>query len=285
MIQPTTPQPIDYLLIGHVTADLQADQSISLGGTASFSGLTAARLGHNVGLVTSCASDLQLDPLTGIQKWIIPSEKSTTFRNEGLGSTRVQHLYSSATRITADHIPSLMQDCQLVHFGPIAAEIDPNIFELFPNALVCLTPQGWYRQADNEGLVRHVDWPEGMALLARANAVVLSIEDLRGDERKVEELAGICRLLVVTENREGARVFCEDEVRLFSAPPVDMVEDTGAGDIFAACFFHRFHATQDPWEAARFAVQLSACSVTRRRLASIPTLEEIEQAKLNQRPT
>ncbi len=279
MTQLTTPDPIDYLLIGHVTADLQADQSISLGGTASFSGLTAARLGHNVGLVTSCANDLQLDPLTGIQKWVVPSEKSTVFRNEGLGQTRVQHLYSSATRITADHIPAPWRDCQLVHLGPIAAEIDPNIAELFPNALLCLTPQGWYRQADDEGLVRYVDWPEGLPLLARADAVVLSIEDLQGDEQKVEELAEICPLLVVTESRDGARVFTEGKVRYFSAPPVELVEDTGAGDIFAACFFHRFHNTRDPWEAARFAVQLSACSVTRRRLASIPTLEEIERAK------
>jgi sugar/nucleoside kinase (ribokinase family) len=278
MTQPTTPEPIDYLLIGHVTADLQADQSISLGGTASFSGLTAASLGHKVGLVTSCASDLPLDPLAGIQKWVIQSDKSTVFRNEGLGRTRVQHLYSSATRIIADHIPQPWQNCQLVHFGPIAAEIDPNIVELFPNALVCLTPQGWYRQADDEGLVRHVDWPEGLALLARADAVVLSIEDLRGDERKVEELAGICKLLVVTESRDGARVFSEGKVRYFAAPQVEMLEDTGAGDIFAACFFHYLQKTKDPWEATRFAVQLSSCSVTRRRLQSVPTQNEIEQA-------
>jgi len=280
MTQPTTPEPIDYLLIGHVTADLQADQSISLGGTASFSGLTAASLGHKVGLVTSCASDLPLDPLAGIQKWVIPSEKSTVFRNEGLGRTRVQHLYSSATRIIADHIPPHWRDCQLVHFGPIAAEIDPNIVELFPNTLVCLTPQGWYRQADHEGLVRHVDWPEGLALLARADAVVLSIEDLRGDEQKVEELAGICKLLVVTESRDGARVFSEGKVRYFAAPQVELLEDTGAGDIFAASFFHRLQKTRDPWEAARFAVQLSSCSVTRKRLESIPTQNEIDQAKI-----
>ncbi len=280
MTQLITPEPINYLLIGHVTADLQADQSISLGGTASFSGLTAASLGHNVGLVTSCSSDLRLDPLAGIHKWVVPSEKSTVFRNEGLGRTRIQHLYSSATRITADHIPPTLLDCQLVHFGPIAAEIDPNIAELFPDALVCLTPQGWYRQADDEGLVRHVDWPEGLPLLARADAVVLSIEDLRGDEQKVEELAKICKLLVVTESRDGARVFSEGRVRYFSAPAVELVEDTGAGDIFAACFFHRLQTTQDPWEAARFAVQLSSCSVTRRRLESIPTQNEIDQAKI-----
>lgn len=283
MTEPTTLNPIDYLLIGHVTADLQPDQSISLGGTASFAGLTAARLGHQAGLVTSCASDLRLDPLAGIQTWVIPSEKTTIFRNEGFGSTRVQHLFSTATRITSEHIPSAWRDCPLVHLGPIAAEIDPDIARLFPNAMICLTPQGWYRQAGQDGLVRHVDWPQEVTLFPKSHAVVLSIEDLRGDERKVEELAGICPLLVVTENREGARVFCQGEVRYFPAHPVELVEDTGAGDIFAACFFHRLSATQDPWEAARFAVRLSACSVTRRRLASIPTPEEIEQAKIQDR--
>ena len=279
MIQQTTPDPIDYLLIGHVTADLQADQSISLGGTASFSGLTAARLGHNVGLVTSCASDMALDPLAGIQTWVVPAEKSTVFLNQGFGSSRVQHLYSSATRITAEHIPPAWKNCPIVHFGPIAAEIDPDIVKLFPNALICLTPQGWYRQADEEGLVRHVDWSDEMTLLPQSHAVVLSLEDLRGEERRVQELAKMCPLLVVTENREGARVFFHSEARYFPASPVEMVEDTGAGDIFAACFFHRFHITRDPWEAARFAVQLSACSVTRKRLASVPTLVEIEHAK------
>lgn len=150
---------------------------------------------------------------------------------------------------------------------------------LFTDALVCLTPQGWYRQADREGLVGYVDWAEESSLLPKADAVVLSIEDLRGDEKKVDELAAICPLLVVTENRNGARVYCQGKLRRFPAPDVTMVEDTGAGDIFAACFFHRLQETWDPWEAAGFAVALAACSVTRRRLDSIPTAEEIEQVR------
>ena len=279
MTQLTTLDPIDYLLIGHVTADMQPDESISLGGTASFSGLTASRLGHKVGLVTSCSQDLNLDSLNEIQNWVVPAETSTTFRNQYRDGNRVQHLYSSATRITAEHVPQPWRDCPLVHLGPVAAEIDPEIVRIFPNALLCLTPQGWYRQADAEGLVRHIDWSAGLSLLAKAQAVVLSMEDLQGDERKVEELAGVCSLLAVTDSRNGARIFWQGEVRKFSAPQVEMVEDTGAGDIFAASFFHRLSATNDPWEAARFAVQLSSNSVTRRRLASIPTQDEIEQAR------
>ena len=279
MTQSTKTDNIDYLLIGHLTADLQADQSVSLGGTACFSGLTAARLGHKVAIVTSCAKDLDLEPLRGIQTHVVPSESSTTFRNEGLGSSRVQHLYASAARILPEHIPAAWRACKLVHLGPVAAEIDPEVIRLFTDALVCLTPQGWYRQADREGLVGYVNWAEESTLLPKADAVVLYIEDLRGDKKKVDELAAICPLLVVTENRNGARVYCQGELRRFPAPYVTMVEDTGAGDIFAACFFHRLQETRDPWEAAGFAVALAACSVTRRRLESIPTAEEIEEVR------
>ena len=41
-------------------------------------------------------------------------------------------------------------------------------------------------------------------------------------------------------------------------------------------FFARLYTTRDPWEAARFATQLGAISVTRPGLAGIPTSEEIE---------
>jgi sugar/nucleoside kinase (ribokinase family) len=54
------------------------------------------------------------------------------------------------------------------------------------------------------------------------------------------------------------------------------VDPTGAGDIFAAAFFTRLHATRDPWEAGRFATHLAAFSVTRRGLEGIPNRDEVE---------
>jgi sugar/nucleoside kinase (ribokinase family) len=54
------------------------------------------------------------------------------------------------------------------------------------------------------------------------------------------------------------------------------IDTTGAGDIFAAAFFFRLYTTRDPWEAARFATQLAAISVTRTGLQAIPTSEEIQ---------
>ena len=64
--------------------------------------------------------------------------------------------------------------------------------------------------------------------------------------------------------------------RRFRAPTVQEVDDVGAGDVFAAAFFVRLHATRDPWEAARYATLLAARSVTRPGLRGVPTPEEIE---------
>jgi sugar/nucleoside kinase (ribokinase family) len=47
--------------------------------------------------------------------------------------------------------------------------------------------------------------------------------------------------------------------------------------VYAAAFFSRLYTTRDPWEAARFATQLAAYSVTRSGLDSIPTQEEIQE--------
>ncbi|MFP3855064.1 MAG: carbohydrate kinase family protein, partial [Anaerolineales bacterium] len=64
-----------------------------------------------------------------------------------------------------------------------------------------------------------------------------------------------------------------------SAPEVETVDPTGAGDIFAACFISRYLETKDPEESARFANELAAFSTTREGMDSIPTAEEIERAR------
>jgi sugar/nucleoside kinase (ribokinase family) len=105
---------------------------------------------------------------------------------------------------------------------------------------------------------------------------VISIEDVDGDEEQIEFMAAHTRILAVTEAAAGARLYWHGDQRRFRAPEMDEVDATGAGDIFAAAFFVRLLTTQDPWESARFATRLSAHSVTRMGLDSIPTVEEIQ---------
>lgn len=113
-------------------------------------------------------------------------------------------------------------------------------------------------------------------MLERAGATVISIEDVGGDENRIEEMAASSRVLAVTEAQHGSRLYWNGDVRRFKAPEVAEVDATGAGDIFAASFFIRLFTTRDPWEAARFATQLAAISVTRPGLSGIPTPDEIQ---------
>jgi sugar/nucleoside kinase (ribokinase family) len=84
------------------------------------------------------------------------------------------------------------------------------------------------------------------------------------------------RILCLTEGELGSVLYWNGDRRRFRPALVEEVDATGAGDIFAAALFVRLFNTRDPWEAARFATNLAAYSVTRTGLEGIPTQQEIE---------
>lgn len=266
--------PIDYLIIGHITQDLTPNGPV-IGGTASYSSLTARALGHRVGIVTACqtcldSSDLDRIPIAGLR-----SQESTTFENIPTAHGRVQRVHQRAPDLDLSLVPDHWRKPSIVHLAPVAGEVDPGLVRSFPDSLIGLTPQGWMRAWDEKGTVRFSEWPEASFVMQKADAAVLSIEDVHGEESYIENFAAYIRILAVTEGAEGARIYWNGDVRRFRPPRMEEIEPTGAGDIFAAAFFSRLHATRDPWEAGRFATHLASFSVTRPGLAGIPTQDEI----------
>lgn len=275
----TTIEPIDYLVIGHITRDLTPEGS-RLGGTATYSTLTAAALGLRVGVVTSWGMELPLGLLHEIPIVSYPAESSTTFENINTDRGRVQIIHKIAPSLDLNLIPEPWRNVPIVHLGPVAQEVEPGLVRYFPSALIGLTPQGWLRAWDENGRVYHTEWPEASYLLGQAGAVVISLEDVDNDEDRIEEMAASCRILAVTDAARGSRLFWNGDVRRFIPPIVTEVDATGAGDIYAAAFFSRLYSTRDPWEAARFATLLSAYSVTRPGLEGIPTSEEVKESMI-----
>ncbi len=275
MVRPPALDPIDYLVVGHITQDL-SEEGLRLGGTATFASLTARALGLRVGLVTSWGGEIPLGPLSEFPLVNSPAVNSTTFENIDTPEGRVQLIYHVANSLDLNLIPESWLNTPIVHLGPVAQEVEPSLMRRFSNNFVGVTPQGWLRAWDAKGRVSPCEWPEAAFVLQQAGAAVISSEDVAGDEARIEELASACRVLAVTENNEGVRLFWNGDVRRFRAPQVDAVDTTGAGDIFATAFFFRLYATRDPWEAARFATQLASISVTRHGLDGIPTADEIQ---------
>ncbi|MES0360219.1 MAG: PfkB family carbohydrate kinase [Anaerolineales bacterium] len=263
-------------MIGHITQDMTPDGP-RIGGTATFSGLMAHALGLRVGIVTSWGAELPLGQLSEIPIVNLPSDHSTTFKNISTPEGRIQTIYHVAQTIDLNLIPDQWLNSPIVHLGPIAQEIEPTLVRHFSNSLIGTTPQGWLRTWDNEGRVTPSEWPEGVFVLSNVGAAVVSVEDVDYDEARIDEMASATRVLAVTEQSEGVRLFWNGDVRRFRPPLVTVQDTTGAGDIFAAAFFFRLYITRDPWESARFATQLAAASVTRNGLDGIPTQEEIQE--------
>lgn len=275
MLEISLLEPVDYLLIGHLTVD-ETSTGPRLGGTVTYSALMAQALGLRVGIVTSWGAELSLDPLNHIPVASFPTDRSTTFENVYTPQGRIQYLRHTAPVLDFYQVPEPWRQAGIVHLGPVAQEVEPGLVRSFPSALIGVTPQGWLRSWGKDGRVFKAEWPEASFVLPRVGAAVLSVEDLEKDESRIDEMAALCRVLAVTEGDQGARLYWNGDVRRFRPPRVEAIDETGAGDIFAACFFARLYTTRDPWEAARFATQLSAISVSRPGLTGIPTPEEIE---------
>jgi sugar/nucleoside kinase (ribokinase family) len=272
-------EPVDYLVIGHITRDL-TPAGPKMGGTASYAALTARMLGLRVGVITSWAEDMPLGHMAGISIRNHLSDKSTTFENIYTTDGRRQVIHHQAHPLSQEYLPTSWANTPIVHLGPVAQEVDPKFALCFPKSLVGATPQGWLRSWNQNGHIIPTQWEEAPKILSSVGVTILSIEDVVGHEDLIQEMADQSSIFVVTEGYNGARVYWHGDVRHFNVPQILELDATGAGDIFAAAFLYQMYKTRDPWEAARFANRLASQSVTREGLASIPTADEIQNATI-----
>jgi sugar/nucleoside kinase (ribokinase family) len=274
--------PVDYLILGHLTKDMHPN-NFSLGGTVAYSGLTAAAFGVRVGAVTSMGPDMQLSRLGEVTIHRLQAPATTTFINDYSAEGRTQRITGRALPLDLEAVPAEWRSPRWVHLGPVADEVDVRLAAEFPNSFVGLTPQGWFRRWDENGLVSATSWEVARGAIVRAQAVVISLEDVGGDEAAVKAMADCCPVLVLTDGAHGARLYTEGTMRVVPAVTVRQVDPTGAGDIFAAAFFVRLQQTGNALHAARLANQVAAASVAREGLAGVPSAREV-QAALSTKP-
>ena len=132
----TTIEKLEYLVIGHVTADL-TDSGPALGGTVTFSGLTAQAMGLRTGVITTFNPSLDTSSLASLWVKNSGSLETTTFKNISDGVHRTQYLYKKASPIGPDDIPAFLTPPEIVHLGPVANEVNPEILAKFPDSLKC----------------------------------------------------------------------------------------------------------------------------------------------------
>ncbi len=266
-----------YLLIGHVTKDLLPDNNFNIGGTVTFASTVAQRLGWQTTVVTAAAPDFEPPAfLAGVDWRILPSPETSTFRNEYTPQGRQQTLFPIARPIQAGEVPADCRGAAIVHLGPLTQELEPDIIGVFNNSFVGATPQGWMRQWDTRGLVSLSDWRGAEKILPRLQAAVISIDDIQGDWTRAEKWAAQVPLLVVTQDKDGCTVLYGRQ-RLWIPPrPAQILDPTGAGDIFAAAFFIHYYETGELWHSAYFANVTASMALERSGAEGVPYRDEVE---------
>ena len=267
-----------YLVVGHVTKDLLPENKFTIGGTVTYSSTVAKHMGWRPVVVTAAAPDFEPPPyLADIEWFVLPSPETSTFRNEyDSQGHRRQTLTPIARPIRAGDIPEKYQHADLVHLAPLTQELEPSITSVFNNSLLGATPQGWMRYWDTHGLVSLGEWRDASEVLPRLQAAVVSIDDIEGDWARAEKWASQVPILVVTQDKNGCTVLHQGQAVSIPPRPAETRDPTGAGDLFAAAFFIRFHETGDWRHSAYFANVTASMAIERPGAGGAPFRHEVE---------
>jgi 1D-myo-inositol 3-kinase len=260
----------DYTTLGHVTVDVMADGTRRPGGGAFYSALQAARLGLRTLILTQGSppeiEDL-LAPFAGeLELLIRPAARSTALATSGTGGERRQRLLSWAGEIAAD----VQVDAAILHLAPVARET-PSRWR-GRTAFVGLTPQGLTRAWPAEGGELRQIALDPSHLPARCDAIVLGERERASCASLLRHVGGAPPPAATHAGRPSARpphtsrpviavtAACaatqlHTPGAAVGAVPVpaidDVVDDLGAGDVFAAAFFVALHEGAEPEQAAR----------------------------------
>lgn len=254
---------IDYLLIGTVTADLVGDERV-LGGTVSYASLIAQRFAHRVGIFTSAAVD---EPLL---KRLLPAaelslrgaEHTTTFSNIYKDKKRTQYIHALSAPLTYEMLPNAWQDAPLVHLAPLVNEVDYSFASYFPDSTVLLTPQGYMREWGEDGRVHFKRFLDSDVLNA-VDILVLSRQDIAEAPELEYEFPKYTKHVLVTNGAEGGTYYYNGEAIPWAAYPVEEIDPTGAGDVFAASLLSSLPLLNyDMGASIDVAARLAALAVT-----------------------
>jgi len=285
------PARYGYTTVGHVTIDVMQDGSRRPGGTAFYSALQAARLGHRALIVTRAVpSEIEdvLGPYAGeLDVRVIPAAHTTTLATRGEGRERSQRLLAWAGRI-ADGVAV---DTDILHLAPVARET-PSRWSGRAD-FVGLTPQGLLRSWEaRDGRVslaqpgpnadphEPAGAAEALALAGACDALVLSREERRTWPQLVAAATSAGATVAVTDGGDPNTLLSGAEAgeRMAIAVPTvaDVVEDLGAGDVYAAALFVALQRGRSVVAAAAFANAAAGVRMMGRGPGAVADLAAVE---------
>ena len=265
----------EFIAVGHVTYDIYPEEKL-IGGSAAYSSLTAHKLSISSGMITSRGLDFSCDGLLkGINIVGSLSHNTTTFCNSYYQGKRKQIVKHVANKIKKEHIPSGWDKAKIVHICPVADEVNQEIFDLFKDSLVGLTPQGLMRRWGRDGKVYPKKWIPTSDIASKVEIMIFSDEDIAAFPEVLEEYKSLMKIVIITRGDGGSILYWDDKEFSFPAFKTEEKDPTGAGDVFAAAFLVKYYQTGDPIESSCFANCAASFAVEEKGTLGIPNLNRV----------
>lgn len=282
-VPPTLP---DLVIVGAASRDLTAAdrRGWRLGGSATYCSLTAARLGLRVGCVlgvdaeAATAPELSLLEISGVDLRRVPLERGPIFENIESDGHRRQRWLSQCSPVPPSSLPVEWQAVRGWLLVPIAGELSPEWSGMpGPDAALGVGWQGLLREFAHDGWVRGIA-PEPGALLEAAGLVAASVDDLpAGTALPAMRALAPRATIVLTAGHRGGVVVRKDGLARYPATAAQVVDATGAGDVFMAALMVSWLLRGElaTSGALRFAAAAASCVVEGPGLTAVPTLGRV----------
>ncbi len=275
-------EPPGFVAIGHVTIDItptpaHPEGERRYGGAAAYAALTAASMGLNAAVLTSASRYYPFAQIMpGVTAINVESPNTTTFQNLYEAGNRKQLLAARGGDIAHSDVPDSWNSPPIVMICPLARELPADARSWFPQSTTStgLVLQGFFRHWDEYGIVTvqpEFPTPGG----SRVALAIASHNEF--DAHQARAWNDVADIVVRTRGAEGAELYTAGDMNEVLTPPVDEVDPTGAGDVWAAAYLIRLRETGDIDTAARFASTAASLSVTGVGLSGIPARKDVEE--------
>jgi sugar/nucleoside kinase (ribokinase family) len=285
----------DYTTAGHVTVDVLPDGSTQPGGGAFYSALQASRLGLRALVVTrgrSAELERLLEPYAAeLELDIQPARHTTSLQSCAGDTAATQRVLAWAGPLE----PPTAVDSEILHFAPVARETGRHWRGRA--SFIGLTPQGLIRswQAIGEQMrpseLSRDQLPEDLDAVVLSDreraccGVLFAPAGAPGRRAEVSDPGhgkqgdDATPLVAVTAAHRPTVLHLREAAPLTLAVPrvQRVVDDVGAGDVFAAAFFCALATNGAPADAAAFANAAAAVRLSGAGADAVGTRAAIEQ--------
>jgi 1D-myo-inositol 3-kinase len=250
------------LVAGHVSRDVRPGGDV-LGGSVTYGGLAARKLGWDAAVLTSAGLDFEPErELPGLSCFLRRSSATTRFVNEyDADGTRHQVVTARADDVDLEPLPGSWRDPDALLLGPLAGELGGPFATALEAGTVGAIAQGYVREIDEGGYVSAREWARPERDLLGVHVLFLSEHDLPEAEARARTLLAHVPMIALTRGWRGVTLLTRQGTHEVPSLPRPEKDPTGAGDVFAAAFLVRYHETKDPLEAAIFAACAASCVV------------------------